>query len=69
MQFSFSRYDIKDTVKETGTTSTLLIRSVDVIDEGHYQCVAENIAGKDDRSIRVTIIGKILELSSRKRMK
>lgn len=60
--FYFS-YDIKDSPKEGSTSSILTIRSVEIGDEGFYSCLAENSAGKDERSIKVTIIGESLRLA------
>ncbi|XP_053205985.1 cell adhesion molecule DSCAM-like isoform X3 [Panonychus citri] len=55
-KFDNPRLDINELPTVDGIKSILTIKSADSVDDGVYQCQAENKYGKDEKTIKVTIV-------------
>lgn len=51
-------YEIDDIPTSRGILSELTIKSIQKSDGAIYKCDAENEHGKDDRTIKLTVVGK-----------
>lgn len=56
--FGEHHYDIIEIPTERGVLSELTIRNVQTTDGAIYKCDAENEHGKDDRTIKLLVVGK-----------
>lgn len=57
-------YEIFETITDSGLNSELLLRSTQRTDGTIYKCDAENEHGKDERSIKLVIVGELMNILS-----
>lgn len=55
---SIFRYEIFETLTTKGLKSELVLREADRTDGQLYTCITENPYGKDERSIKLLVMGK-----------
>lgn len=57
------RYEISEIPTHNGVVSELSIRSVQKSDASIFKCDAENLHGKDDRTIKLAVVGMFFYLA------
>jgi hypothetical protein len=55
--FQYKSYEIFETTTENGVNSELLLRTTQRTDGTIYKCDAENEHGRDERTIKLVVVG------------